>query len=166
MCIYTQSVRRQHVLRRKGFTIKFYNDKNDTRGPFHKALPTGSGQIDDVAVDVTFTVTNRKWIDFAVGVLWGVSARMRVHACDLRKERNVLFNDVHNTFYIRLHGVGHIMLKGPGTSRSQYLKKPHKKPHHKNIFTIIVSRCYNELNFFLRLTACSTKRPYLTVIID
>ena len=31
--------------------------------------------------------------------------------------------------------------------------------------TIIVSRCYNDLNFFLRLTACSTKRPYLTVII-
>ena len=26
--------------------------------------------------------------------------------------------------------------------------------------TIIVSRCYNDLNFFLRLTACSTKRHY------
>ena len=31
--------------------------------------------------------------------------------------------------------------------------------------TIIVSRYYNDLNFFLRLTACSTKRPYLTVIV-
>ena len=28
--------------------------------------------------------------------------------------------------------------------------------------TIIVSRCYNDLNFFLRLAAYSTKRPYLT----
>ena len=32
--------------------------------------------------------------------------------------------------------------------------------------TIIVSRCYNHLNFFVRLSACSTNRPYLTVIID
>ena len=31
--------------------------------------------------------------------------------------------------------------------------------------TIIVSRCYNHLNFILRLTACSTKRPDLTVIV-
>ena len=31
--------------------------------------------------------------------------------------------------------------------------------------TIIVSRCYNDLNFILRLTACSTKRPYLIVIV-
>ena len=29
--------------------------------------------------------------------------------------------------------------------------------------TIIISGCYNHLKFFLRLTACSTKRPYLTV---
>ena len=31
--------------------------------------------------------------------------------------------------------------------------------------TIIVSRCYNDLNFFLRLTACSIKRPYRMVIV-
>ena len=31
--------------------------------------------------------------------------------------------------------------------------------------TIIVNRCYNDINLFLRLTACSTKRPYLTVIV-
>ena len=31
--------------------------------------------------------------------------------------------------------------------------------------TIIISRCYNDLNFFLRLAACSTKRSYRTVII-
>ena len=51
-------------------------------------LPTGSGQIGDVTVDVTCTVTNRKWNDVVVGVLWGVSSRMRAHDCDLRKERN------------------------------------------------------------------------------
>ena len=31
--------------------------------------------------------------------------------------------------------------------------------------TIIISRCYNDVNVFLQLTACSTKIPYLTVII-
>ena len=28
------------------------------------------------------------------------------------KERNPLFNDALNTFYLRLYGVGHIMVKG------------------------------------------------------
>ena len=31
--------------------------------------------------------------------------------------------------------------------------------------TIIVSRFYNDLNVFLQMRACSTKIPYLTVII-
>ena len=31
--------------------------------------------------------------------------------------------------------------------------------------TVIVSMCYNDLNTFLRLKACSTKRPYRTVIV-
>ena len=29
----------------------------------------------------------------------------------VRKEGNVLFNDARNTFYLRLYGVGHIMVK-------------------------------------------------------
>ena len=34
-----------------------------------------------------------------------------------RKEGNVLFNDAHNTFYLRLYGVGHMVKDHPDSKK-------------------------------------------------
>ena len=53
------------------------------------------------------------------------------------------------------------------TSNIQYMILSNQEviPQSDLTSTIIVSRCYNDLNFFLRLRACSTKRSYHTVIV-
>ena len=42
-----------------------------------------------------------------------------------RKERNILFNDALNTFYLRLYGVGHIMVKDHSDSERGNPLPPH-----------------------------------------
>ena len=43
-----------------------------------------------------------------------------------RKEGNVLFNDALNTFYIRLYGVGHNMVKNLSDSERGNPLPPHR----------------------------------------
>ena len=42
----------------------------------------------------------------------------------IRKERNVLFNDTLNTFYLRLYGIRHIMVKDHSDSEKGNLLLP------------------------------------------
>ena len=48
-----------------------------------------------------------------------------------RKEGNVLFNDTLNTFYLRLYGVRHIMVKDQSDS-----EKGNPLPPHRLLFSI------------------------------
>ena len=40
---------------------------------------------------------------------WANSLTMELHLAPLRKEVNILFNGAHNTFYLWLYGVGHMV---------------------------------------------------------
>ena len=44
----------------------------------------------------------------------------------MASEENVLFNDVLNTFYLRLYGVRHIMVKDHSESLKGNLLPPHR----------------------------------------
>ena len=46
------------------------------------------------------------------------------HVIVTRKEGNALFNDTHNTFYLRLYGIGH-MVKDHSGSERESLQPPH-----------------------------------------
>ena len=49
---------------------------------------------------------------------------VKEHSDSERKEGNVLFNDTHNTFYLRLYGIGH-MVKDHSDSERGNLLPPH-----------------------------------------
>ena len=53
-----------------------------------------------------------------------------------RKEGNVLFNDALNTFYLRLHGVGHMIKDHSDSERGNPL------PPHGLLFTINSKSCF------------------------
>ena len=71
-----------------------------------------------------------------------------------------LVNPILSLYCIILHAPHMLMVNGLNCNNILWVV-----PQSDLSSTIIVSRCYNDLNFFLRLTACSTKRPYLTVIV-
>ena len=62
------------------------------------------------------TIVKTKYIYYS---LTGVDLRMR------ERERNVLFNDALNTFYLRLYGIRH-MVKDHSDSEKGNLLPPHR----------------------------------------
>ena len=66
-----------------------------------------------------------------------------------RKEGNVLFNDAHSTFYLRLHGVAHIYGKGSFRKKKHFLPSVVATLYGRKEGNVLFNNALN--TFYLRL---------------
>ena len=84
----------------------------------HRSIPTYT-----ITLEMSgFTVRNRPW---NVNITCNVLDIADTHFREWQRERNVLFNDTLNTFYLRLFGVRH-MVKDHSDSEKGNLLPPHR----------------------------------------
>ena len=77
--------------------------------------------------DIVYITNIQKNISFIAWTEWSLSRYIRIKWIRIQseRERNVLFNDTLNTFYLRLYGVRH-MLKDHSDSEKGNPLPPHR----------------------------------------